>query len=78
VRVLPILYKKKALVPKIWRKAKVVALLKLEKDYNNPKSYRPIFLLCHTFKLNERMTMNRKKEQVERKFIAEQAGFRPG
>jgi len=55
-----------------------VALLKAGKDYKDPKSYRPIFLLCHTFKLYERMIMNRIKEQVERKLIDEQSGFRPG
>ncbi|KAL4098793.1 hypothetical protein QTP88_023329 [Uroleucon formosanum] len=68
----------KALVPKMWRKAKVVALPKPGKDYKNPKNYRPISLLCHTFKLYERMIMNRIKRQIERKLIPEQAGFRPG
>ncbi|VVC42570.1 Hypothetical protein CINCED_3A005987 [Cinara cedri] len=38
----------------------------------------PISLLCHTFKLYERMIMNHIKCQVERKLIPEQAGFRPG
>ena len=67
----------KTLVPKMWRKAKIVALPKPGKDYKNPKYYRPIFLLCHTFKLYERMIINRIKCQVERKLIPEQAGFRP-
>jgi len=62
----------------VWRKAKVVALPKPGKDYKNPKNYRPIFLLCHTFKLYERMIMNRIKSQIERKLIPEQAGFKPG
>ncbi|XP_025191711.1 uncharacterized protein LOC112591959 [Melanaphis sacchari] len=56
----------------MWRKAKVVALPKPGKDYKNPKNYRPISLLCHTFKLYERMIMNRIKCQVERKLIPEQ------
>lgn len=56
----------KTLIPKILRKAKVVALLKLGKDYRNPKSYRLISLLCHTFKLYKRMIMNH-INQVERK-----------
>ena len=51
----------KTLVPKMWRKAKIVALPKPGKDYKNPKNYRPISLLCHTFKLYERMIMNRIK-----------------
>ena len=37
------------------------------------KSFRPIFLLCHTYKLFERIA-----EQVDAKLIPEQAGFRPG
>lgn len=67
----------KALVPKTWRKAKVVALPKPGKDYKDPKSYRSISVLCHTFKLYGRMIMNRIKVQVERKLIVEQASFRP-
>jgi len=55
-----------------------MALPKPGKDYKNPKNYRPISLLCHTFKLYERMIMNRIKSQIERKLIPEQAGFRPG
>ena len=39
--------------PKLWRKSKVIAILKPGKDY------RPISLLCHTYKLFERMIQNR-------------------
>lgn len=69
------------MIPKIWRNVKVAALLKPGKDYKDPKSYRPIYYLCHTFKLYElyeRIIINRIKEQVKRKLIAKQAGFRPG
>ena len=38
-------------IPKLWRQAKVVALLKPGKDPSVAKSYRPISLLCHTYKL---------------------------
>ena len=38
-------------IPKIWRKAKVAALLKPEKDPESPKSYRPISLLCVLYKV---------------------------
>lgn len=71
----------KVLLPKIWRNAKITTLLKPDKDYKDPKSYRPISYLCHTFKLYELyewIIINRIKEQVERKLIAKQAGFRPG
>ena len=40
---------------KLWRKSKVIAILKPGKDYTLPRSYRPISLLCHTYKLFERM-----------------------
>ena len=33
-------------LPKIWKKARVVALLKHDKDPKDPKSYRPISLVC--------------------------------
>ena len=36
-------------MPKIWRKSRVVALLKPGKDPASPKSYRPISLLCHSY-----------------------------
>ncbi|CAH1250094.1 Hypp8765 [Branchiostoma lanceolatum] len=40
-------------IPKIWRKSRVIALLKPGKDPSIPKNYRPISLLCHTYKLFE-------------------------
>ena len=46
-------------IPKIWRKSRVVALLKPCKDQASPKSYRPISLLCQTYKLFERLKLNR-------------------
>ena len=64
-------------IPKIWRQAKVVALLKPGKDPSVAKSFRPISLLCHTYKL-ERLILNRIAEHVDAKLIPQQAGFRPG
>lgn len=72
------LCRNKALVPKMWRKAKVVALPKPGKDHKNLKNYRLISLLCHTFKFYECLIMNRIKCQVEKKLIPEQVGVRPG
>ncbi|KAK3863666.1 hypothetical protein Pcinc_030585 [Petrolisthes cinctipes] len=46
-------------IPKIWRRARVVALLKPGKDTKIRKSYRPISLLCILYKLYERMIMVR-------------------
>jgi len=34
------------LLPKLWRKANIIAILKPGKDAKVPKSYRPISLLC--------------------------------
>ena len=65
-------------IPKIWRQAKVVALLKPGKDPSVAKSFRPISLLCHTYELFERLILNRIAEHVDAKLIPEQAGFRPG
>ena len=65
-------------IPKIWRQAKVVALLKPGKYPSVAKSFRPISLLCHTYKLFERRILNRIAEHVDAKLIPEQAGFRPG
>ena len=42
------------------------------------KSYRPISLLCHTYKLYERMILNRIAPTIEQHLIKEQAGFIPG
>ena len=42
------------------------------------KSYRPISLLCHTYKLYERMILNRIAPTMEQHLIKEQVGFRPG
>ena len=63
---------------RIWRKSRVVALLKPCKDPASPKSYRPISLLCHTLKLFERLILNRVAPFVDEHLIPEQAGFRPG
>ena len=35
------------LLPRLWRQARVVALLKPGKDPSTPKSFRPISILCH-------------------------------
>lgn len=65
-------------LPKLWRKSKVIALLKPGKDPDNPSSYRPISLLCHLFKLYERLILTRIGPSIESKLIPQQAGFRPG
>ena len=46
-------------IPSAWRKTKIAAIPKPGKDPNLPKSYRPIALLSHVYKLYERMLMKR-------------------
>ena len=53
-------------------------MLKPGKDASIPKSCRPISLLCHTYKLYERLILNRITPTVESHLINEQAGFRHG
>ena len=65
-------------IPKVWRKAKTIAILKPGKNPQEPKNFRPISLLCHTYKLLERMILNRLLPIADEKLIPEQAGFRPG
>lgn len=65
-------------IPKLWKKSKVVALLKPGKDPNSANSYRPISLLCHLSKLYERLILNRISNVIDSKIIPQQAGFRPG
>ena len=64
--------------PKLWKKSKVIAILKPGKDSTLPKSYRLISLSCHTYKLFERMILNRLNPLIETMIIHQQAGFRPG
>lgn len=65
-------------IPKIWRKTRVVAILKPGKEPNEAKNFRPISLLCHLFKILERMVLNRISGIVDEALIPEQTGFRPG
>ena len=65
-------------IPTIWRQSKIIAILKPGKDSSIPKNYRPISLLCHTYKLYERMILNRIAPAIQQHLIKEQAGFRSG
>ena len=65
-------------IPTIWRQSKIIAILKTGKDSSIPKNYRPISLLCHTYKLYERMILNRIAPAIEQHLIKEHAGFRSG
>ena len=63
-------------IPTVWRQSKIIAILKPGKDSWIPNNYRPISLLCHTYKLYERMILNRITPTFEQHLIKEHAGFR--
>ncbi|KAJ3586334.1 hypothetical protein NHX12_012734 [Muraenolepis orangiensis] len=65
-------------LPKTWRRASVIALPKPNKPAEDPKSYRPISLLCVPFKILERMIHSRIEPVVDSQLPREQAGFRHG
>ena len=46
--------------------------------FSRPKNFRPISLLSHTYKLFERLLLNRIGPVIDELLIPEQAGFRPG
>ena len=65
-------------IPKIWRRATIIAILKPGKSPEEAGSYRPISLLSVCFKLLERLIYNRLFPVVDPQLSREQAGFRPG
>ena len=65
-------------ISKILRQSKIIAILMPGKDSAIPKNYKPISLLCHTYKLYERMILSRIAPVVEQRLIKEQVGFRIG
>ena len=75
--VLHVFYRRPKL-PKTWRRATVVALPKPNKPAHDPKSYRPISLLCVPFKILEWLIQSRTDPVVNPQLPREQAGFRRG
>ena len=65
-------------LPKTGRRATVVALPKPNKPVQDPKSYRPISLLCVPFKILEMLIHSRVDPVVDPQLPQEQAGFRRG
>ena len=65
-------------MPKIWRRAPIVAIPKPEKPLGDPKSYRPISLLCVPFKILERLIYACVETIIDPLLPQEQAGFRHG
>ena len=65
-------------ISKIWRRALVVAIPKPGKPVGDPKSYRPISLLCVPYKILERLIYARVEPLIDPLLPKEQAGFRRG
>jgi len=63
-------------IPKIWRKAKVIAVEKPGKDPSLAANYRPISLLSVCYKLLERLAIQHISPTVEGSLSPDQAGFR--
>ena len=60
---------------KVWRRALVVAIPKPKKPVEDPKSYRPISLLCVPYKILERLIYARIEPIVDPLLPGEQLGF---
>ena len=65
-------------IPKIWRRALVVAIPKPAKPVGVPKSYRPISLLCVSYNILERLIYARVEPLVDPLLPKEQVGVRRG
>jgi len=66
------------MIPKCWRKAKVIAVLKPGKDPKQESSYRPLSMLSVGYKLYERLLLQLLGPIVDKQLPVSQAGFRPG
>ena len=64
-------------IPKLWRQAKVVAFLQPGKSPFEAKSSIPISILCHTYKLFERLIFVRLAQHVDGKIIPEKVVHGP-
>lgn len=65
-------------LPPIFKKTKIIAILKPSKPSDRPESYRPIALLSVCFKLLERLILHRISDNIHRIIPKEQAGFMKG
>lgn len=64
------------ILPKLFKRAKVIAILKPGKDGSEASHFRPISLLSVTFKILERVLLNRIEPIINQTVPVSQAGFR--
>lgn len=65
------------ILPAAFKIAKIISILKPDKDESKPENYRPIALLSVSLKLFERILYNRLAPEIEKVLPQEQAGCRP-
>ena len=65
-------------IPKIWRRALVVAIQKPKKPERDSKCYRPVSLICVPYKIFERFIHTRVEPIINPQLPTKQAGFRHG
>ena len=65
-------------LPKVWRRADIIAVLKPNKSADDAKNYRPMSLLCVPLTLLERLLLSRLDPVIDPQLPPEQAGFRHG
>jgi len=63
-------------LPKLFKKTKIIAILKPGKLSTDASHYCPISLLSTTYKILERLILNRIQPEIEKILPVEQAGFR--
>ena len=62
-------------IPKIWRRADVVAIPKPNKPLDDARSYRSISLLCVPYKILEQLLHSHVEPIIDPHFPPEKAGF---
>ena len=62
-------------IPKQWPHANVITIFKPGKPETSPRSYRPISLVCTTYKLLERILLTQIEPIIDQLLPKEQAGF---
>ena len=66
------------ILPKVWKRADSIAVLKPNKSADDANNYRAISLLCVSLKLRERILLSRLDPVIDPQLTPEQAGFRHG